>query len=319
MPGGLIAWLTSLNEALVKYAPVFEEEGYDNVDLILDSDASEREDLLAALDVAGIKKPHRKKLIKGFEALLAGGGGGDDGAPSERAGAAAAAAPEDTVHQLQGAEGDGGGPVAASLVVSVAEEKKEKKNSEEGVWPLQGRHAAFLSHFKMECAMEARHCQVELEKLLRAPIFLDSDDLTDLRLLLNDHVKNSDVILVFQSRGFLTRPYCLLEMYTAVESGVPIVAVNVQGSAPYDYAKASAFLRFLDTELDAANPGASDLLAENGVDIVDAAYKLSSVVPNIISIAFNPSGSRNNIRAAMLDIVRQRGDIICDEVTRIEK
>ena len=77
--------------------------------------------------------------------------------------------------------------------------------------------------------MEARHVQVALEKMLGAPVFLDSDDLSDLRLLLSDHVHNSDVMILFQTKGVLTRPYCLLELYQALQSQVPIVAVNVVG------------------------------------------------------------------------------------------
>ena len=39
---------------------------------------------------------------------------------------------------------------------------------------------------------------MELEKLTGAPIFLDSDDLQDLRLLL-DHVRASDVLVLLQA------------------------------------------------------------------------------------------------------------------------
>ena len=81
----------------------------------------------------------------------------------------------------------------------------------------------------------------------------------------------------------------------------------------------------LDTELDAVNPGqhrqhtatscvtltayihssegACTMLRNEGVDPLDVAYKLSSVLPKIISIKFDSSGSANNINAALLDIV----------------
>lgn len=52
--------------------------------------------------------------------------------------------------------------------------------------------------------MEARHMKVELERTLGAPLFLDSDDLKDLRLLL-ESVRESDVLLLLQSKGLLTR------------------------------------------------------------------------------------------------------------------
>lgn len=96
---------------------------------------------------------------------------------------------------------------------------------------LTGSYCAFLSHYKMEAAMEARHCQVELERVMEASVFLDSDgestrttlprpvdtlaqalrcpvnrqslppttfaDLVDLRNLMRD-VERSDVLVIFQ-------------------------------------------------------------------------------------------------------------------------
>ena len=122
--------------------------------------------------------------------------------------------------------------------------------------------------------------------------------------MLLDHVRDSDVLLLLQSRGLLTRPYCLLELHAAIDGGVPIVAINVRhADKGYDYGNALQLLRDLDTELDKANPGAASVLLEHGVDPEEAAWKLSSVVPNIISVSFDPAGSANNIRASLLDIL----------------
>ena len=96
--------------------------------------------------------------------------------------------------------------------------------------------------------MEARFLQTELEVLLGRKCFLDSDDLRDLRLLqqvpqpaacvtrsespvsnvnstrnqrerpfLFQSVRESDCLVLLQSKSVLSRPYCLLEMLTAVE------------------------------------------------------------------------------------------------------
>ena len=51
---------------------------------------------------------------------------------------------------------------------------------------------------QMEAATEARLCQMELEKALEAPCFLDSDNLKDLTNLLT-HVQESDVLLLLVS------------------------------------------------------------------------------------------------------------------------
>ena len=93
---------------------------------------------------------------------------------------------------------------------------------------------AFISHMKLEGAMEARFLQTELESHLKEHCFLDSDDLRSLHKLC-DHVKESKCIVLLQTRSVLTRPYCLLELLTAIENRVPIVGVSVTGrDAAYD-------------------------------------------------------------------------------------
>jgi hypothetical protein len=73
---------------------------------------------------------------------------------------------------------------------------------------------------------EARVLKAALEEGLNASVFLDSDDLNDLNKLC-DHVRASDVLVLLQTRGILTRPWCLLELLTAVEAGVPIVCATL--------------------------------------------------------------------------------------------
>ena len=68
------------------------------------------------------------------------------------------------------------------------------------------QYAGFLSHFKLECGTEARYLYEKLKELLpqgRNDLFLDSDDLNDLRLLLQ-HVKDTEVLVLLQSKGVLS-------------------------------------------------------------------------------------------------------------------
>ena len=169
--------------------------------------------------------------------------------------------------------------------------------------------AGFLSHFKLECGTEARLVQQNLKPILeREPVegasnevFLDSDDLSDLRNLLV-HVRQSKALVLLQSKGVLTRPWVIAELYTAVTSDVPIVALNVRNSYAYDYAEALDFLMFFDQEIDIANPGAAQLLIDMGVDPEDVAYRLSDCLPNIISTDFNPNASQNMLQASLVDL-----------------
>ena len=59
-------------------------------------------------------------------------------------------------------------------------------------------YAAFISHVKAEASMEARFLQTELEGLFQKRVFLDSDDLRDLRKL-QDHVRECDCFILVQS------------------------------------------------------------------------------------------------------------------------
>ena len=75
-------------------------------------------------------------------------------------------------------------------------------------------------------------------------------DLSDLSKLA-DHVRNSDVFVLVQSRNVCSRPWCILELVTAIESNIPIVCLNLtSGIAAYDFAAASSMLRQLDTQLE---------------------------------------------------------------------
>ena len=150
--------------------------------------------------------------------------------------------------------------------------------------------------------MEARFLKDKLQmQLPGSEIFLDSDDLKDLRTLL-ESVRDSSALVVLQSAEILYRPWCLLEMWAAIESGVPVVALNCQGKG-YDFPQASRFLTNLDTQLEQKTPGAGKIISDEGVDIRDLAFKLAHVIPNIISVDFNPSGSENSQAASIKDLM----------------
>jgi len=61
-------------------------------------------------------------------------------------------------------------------------------------------------------------------------------------------------------------------------------------------------LTHLDTQLERLNPGASELLISHGFELRDAAWRLSSVVPKIISVDFATGASRNVLNATLADL-----------------
>ena len=130
---------------------------------------------------------------------------------------------------------------------------------------------AFLSHYKMETAAHARILKDHLEQSFgRGRVFLDSDDLRNLSELLHC-VAASDVMVVLLSPGVLTRPWCLMELITAMERGKPIVPISCENlpQGMYDHKEMTSFLSSLEANLNACNPGATDLLRQNGVENMD--------------------------------------------------
>ena len=166
--------------------------------------------------------------------------------------------------------------------------------------------AAFLSHAKAEAAMEARFIQTQMEAMdpRQRRVFLDSDDLTDLRMLL-DHVRDSDCLVLLLTRSVLTRPWCLLELMAAVEAQIPIVMVHLHGPSPYEEGPSLALLRHLDSLLEELSPGASELLRQHGVETSDAAHKLSQALVHVPTVALDTAASRSVLSASIEDLVER--------------
>jgi hypothetical protein len=135
-----------------------------------------------------------------------------------------------------------------------------------------------------------------LSKLLEAPVFLDSDDLIDLRELLRI-VARSDVFVLLQTSNVLARPWCLLETYTAILNHVPIVAINVEGSFAYSYQETAELLDSTKEEqsfadrLASINPGAVETIRKqqvpvqgvfHDVNIEELGQALERHLPNLV-------------------------------------
>jgi hypothetical protein len=120
-------------------------------------------------------------------------------------------------------------------------------------------------------------------------------------------VQQSRCLVLVQTRKVLTRPYCILELLTAIESQIPIVCVTVGGKPQeiaYNYEEMTKLMMWMDTELEHWNPGAADVLRDHGYeDLTDVAYRLSTTVPKTISVQLNTGDSRNRLHATIEDVV----------------
>ena len=61
---------------------------------------------------------------------------------------------------------------------------------------------------------------------------------------------NSEVLVLLQSARVLERPWCLIELATALDEGIPIMCVSLTtGQAAYDFEQAASLPGNLESEL----------------------------------------------------------------------
>merc|ERR1711971_116045 len=94
---------------------------------------------------------------------------------------------------------------------------------------------------------------------------IDSEALDDLSCL-QDHVKKSHYLVVLLTPGFLTRPWCLVEIVTAHRHDVQIVPVEVQRpGVTFNYPNDEFYSRLRDGKF--LDDGALDLLRSEGIQL----------------------------------------------------
>ena len=152
-----------------------------------------------------------------------------------------------------------------------------------GQIPSKSKFVTFLSHYKTEAGAAARLMKGRLRvELGREEIFLDSDDLQHLSHLL-DQVRASDTVVVLLTKNVLSRPWCLLEIYTAIQAHIPIITVQVRGQVDWN-ADVIGFLSDLESSLNRVNPGAIGDIVKAGLRVSDIGEVLGSALPNIITM-----------------------------------
>ena len=195
------------------------------------------------------------------------------------------------------------------------------------------RYAVFVSHYKDEAGMEARYLRDLLQKVLRKPCFLDSQNLSSLNQLFTHGLLCSDTLVLLTTKDVLRRPYCLLELWCAQRAGVPIVILEISGRN-FSWTEAERILDDIEGSLDSPEAarliestlrslvgtmgeGEPPTLNQFGKDIGSALRvreratwsetltrdRTTSNEPSVLQATFHPWATDSGIIAAVLDVV----------------
>jgi hypothetical protein len=134
-------------------------------------------------------------------------------------------------------------------------------------------------------------------------------------------VAHSRCVLLLQTRDVLSQPWALLAAYRASLASIPITCVVVDGGG-YDFDGAKQHLELLSERLDVVSleqlsavlsllslPSTSSRPSgffasrrSRSYDMTALQTQLASLIPQIISVVYNPEGSYNELTATVRDI-----------------
>lgn len=174
-------------------------------------------------------------------------------------------------------------------------------------------HFIFMSHYKVEAGTEAtlirdsllpilkedlRHCANNF----RTPIFIDSEDLIDLTRL-KEHVEKSISLVLLLTPDVLSRPWCLIEIVTAVRSKVNLVPVEVQrDGCEYQYPTEDYYSALIAGE--SLNEASVGILEQEGISLWDVEQAIRQVFLKIAS-PFSPHKTKAVREAELRDIFKR--------------
>mmetsp|Transcript_58727 Transcript_58727/g.102269 ORF Transcript_58727/g.102269 Transcript_58727/m.102269 type:complete len:1021 (-) Transcript_58727:205-3267(-) len=188
-------------------------------------------------------------------------------------------------------------------------------------------HYVFISHYKVEAGTEATLLRDQFEVALQddphhpahqflSPFFIDSEDLDDLARL-KAHVMKSTALVLLLTPGVLSRPWCLLELVTAVRMGVFIVPVEVQRpGCGYQYPDEDFYERLLNGQI-VSSEGVS-LLESEGIEMQEVERVIRQVFKKI-AVSFSPHKTKTVRKAEIHHILKRCSNAADDAMSVFQK
>jgi len=166
------------------------------------------------------------------------------------------------------------------------------------------RYAVFISYHQAAASGDANAIYEQLINIGFLPehIFFDKTSLSSITEL-TSAVKISALVLQLQTPSLYQRPYCLIEAYTALRSGVQIVPINLDS---YDFRETIRINSSPDpcAELDRINPGIAEEIQRNGLDPSEVVKAVLGEATRTISFPYK-SSERKMVRDAMFAEIAQ--------------
>merc|ERR1712032_422791 len=175
-------------------------------------------------------------------------------------------------------------------------------------------HYIFISHHKAGGGTEATLMQEALERMIDqdpeipghgmvAPVFLDSEDLSDLTDL-KAHVRNASNLVLLLTEEVLKRPWVLVEIVTAYQTGVNIVPVEIykREDKSFKYPGEEFYKKLREGGL--LTEAEINMIGAEGITVEDLEKALRHVFKKI-AVPFSPHKSQLVREAELTDILRR--------------
>jgi len=121
---------------------------------------------------------------------------------------------------------------------------------------------------------------LRLARLFEVPVFLDSEDLTDLPSL-KRQVLHSHNLALLLTEGVLTRPWCLIEVVMANQFDVPVIPIEVKKpGVNFQFPDAKWYERLLAGKILTRQD--MEILTSYRVNLHDVSVALKAVFQNIV-------------------------------------
>lgn len=163
----------------------------------------------------------------------------------------------------------------------------------------------FISHMKAEAGLIAGLFTMSLRLERSVPkekIFLDTEVLKNLKDLRHE-VTASKTIICLMTKSYLSRPWCLIELYEALRLGREVLPVVVSSSG-YDFELIGklASSKDLKVSLDSLNPGSYDRLILEGFIPKEVIALINNRIPYLINKSFDPLATEA-VKSAQLESI----------------